>query len=51
MSQSPERELQNNNMNQDHKDRLVAQLRQEAMELRQREREYKALQDQLLNLE
>lgn len=51
MSQSPERELYNNQLNQDHKDRLIAQLRQEAMELRQREREYKALQDQLLNLE
>jgi hypothetical protein len=36
---------------QDHKDRLIAQLKQEALELRQRERDYKALQDQLLNLE
>jgi chromosome segregation ATPase len=35
----------------DHKDRLIAQLKQEAMELRQRERDYKSLQDQLLNLE
>lgn len=35
----------------DHKDRLIAQLKQEATELRQRERDYKSLQDQLLNLE
>lgn len=59
MSQSPERNvvvverdvLQNQSANQDHKDRLVAQLRQEAMDLRAREREYKNLQDQLLSLE
>ena len=51
MSQSPERELYNQGLTQDHKDRLVAQLRQEAMDLRAREREYKNLQDQLLNLE
>lgn len=51
MSQSPDRELYNEAANVDHKDRLVAQLRQEAMDLRQREREYKQLQDQLLNLE
>ena len=43
MSHSPERELANAAMVQDHKDRLVAQLRAEAMELRQREREYKLL--------
>ena len=48
---SPSKELFNNAANQDHKDRLVAQLRQEAMDLRAREREYKQLQDQLLNLE
>ena len=36
---------------QDHKDRLIAQLKQEATELRQKERDYKNLQDQLLNLE
>lgn len=41
----------NNAASQDHKDRLVAQLRQEAMDLRVREREYKVLQDQLLALE
>ena len=35
----------------DHKDRLISQLKQEAQELRQRERDYKALQDQLLALE
>lgn len=35
----------------DHKDRLISQLKQEATELRQRERDYKALQDQLLALE
>jgi len=51
MSQSPDRELHNNQLNKDSKDRLIAQLRQEANELRQREREYKQLQDQLLNLE
>ena len=51
MSDSPERELYNGAAAQDHKDRLVAQLRQEAMDLRAREREYKQLQDQLLNLE
>lgn len=51
MSYSPERELHNAALAQDHKDRLVAQLRSEAMELRQREREYKLLQDQLLALE
>ena len=51
MSRSPERELANAAIAQDHKDRLVAQLRAEAMELRQREREYKLLQDQLLALE
>lgn len=50
-SQSPERELMNQGQVQDHKDRLVAQLRQEAMDLRAREREYKNLQDQLLSLE
>ena len=50
-SQSPERELYNEVAIQDQKDRLVAQLRQEAMDLRQRERDYKNLQDQLLNLE
>lgn len=50
MSESPSRELQNTHT-QDSKDRLIAQLRQEAMELRAREREYKQLQDQLLNLE
>jgi hypothetical protein len=36
---------------QDHKDGLIAQLRAEAMDLRQREREYKLLQDQLLGME
>jgi len=35
----------------DHKDRLIAQLKQEAQELRQRERDYKSLQDELLSLE
>lgn len=35
----------------EHKDRLINQLKQEATELRQRERDYKTLQDQLLNLE
>ncbi len=35
----------------DHKDRLIHQLKQEAIELRQRERDYKALQEQLLQLE
>lgn len=30
---------------QDHKDRLIAQLKQEATELRQKERDYKSLQD------
>jgi RNA binding exosome subunit len=35
----------------DHKDRLITQLKQEAVELRQRERDYKALQEQLLQLE
>lgn len=35
----------------EHKDRLIQQLRQEAIELRQRERDYKALQEQLLSLE
>lgn len=35
----------------DHKDRLIGQLKQEAQELRQRERDYKSLQDQLLALE
>jgi hypothetical protein len=35
----------------DHKDRLISQLKQESQELRQRERDYKALQDQLLSLE
>jgi hypothetical protein len=34
MSRSPERELYNAAIAQDHKDRLVAQLRAEAMELR-----------------
>lgn len=29
----------------DHKDRLIQQLKQEATELRQKERDYKALQD------
>ena len=51
MQYSPEKELQNNAIAQDHKDRLVAQLRQEAMDLRARERDYKNLQDQLLSLE
>ena len=51
MQGSPGRELANAAIAQDHKDRLVAQLRAEAMELRQREREYKLLQDQLLALE
>ena len=51
MSQSPDRDLYNQGPSQDQKDRLVAQLRQEAMDLRTREREYKNLQDQLLNLE
>lgn len=37
--------------NTDHKDRLIQQLKQEAIELRQRERDYKALQEQLLHLE
>ena len=44
-SQRPERELSNEVAIQDQKDRLVAQLRQEAMDLRQRERDYKNLQD------
>jgi chromosome segregation ATPase len=35
----------------EHKDRIIAQLRQEAIELRQRERDYKTLQEQLLSLE
>ena len=35
----------------DHKDRLIGQLKQEATDLRQRERDYKSLQDQLLSLE
>ena len=35
----------------DHKDRLISQLRHEAQDLRQKERDYKSLQDQLLNLE
>jgi hypothetical protein len=35
----------------DHKDRIVAQLKQEATELRQKEHDYKTLQDKLLNLE
>jgi hypothetical protein len=43
MSQSPGRELYNLGNTQDHKDRLVAQLRQEAMNMRAREREYKNL--------
>ena len=47
----PQRELFNEAAAQDHKDRLVAQLRQEAMDLRARERDYKNLQDQLLALE
>ena len=51
MQYSPEKELQNNAIAQDQKDRLVAQLRQEAMDLRARERDYKNLQDQLLSLE
>lgn len=29
----------------DHKDRLIAQLKAEAQELRQKDRDYKALQD------
>ena len=33
------------------KERMIAELMKEANELRQRERDYKALQDQLLNLE
>ena len=37
--------------NNDHKDRIIQQLKQEAIELRQRERDYKSLQEQLLNLE
>ena len=41
----PQRELFNEAAAQDHKDRLVAQLRQEAMDLRARERDYKNLQD------
>ena len=48
---SPERDLANAAIEQDHKDRLVAQLRAEAMDLRAKEREYKLLQDQLLTLE
>ena len=51
MSGSPARDLHAAAIAQDHKDRLVAQLRAEAMELRTREREYKLLQDQLLALE
>ena len=47
----PQRELFNEAAAQDHKDRLVAQLRQEAMDLRARERDYKNLQYQLLALE
>ena len=38
-------------MGADHKDRLIQQLKMEATELRQKERDYKSLQDQLLNLE
>ena len=33
------------------KERMIAQLMKEAAELRQRERDYKVLQDQLMNLE
>lgn len=44
-------QAQNNAAGADHKDRLIGQLKQEANELRQRERDYKTLQDQLLNLE
>jgi len=40
-TQTFKRELYNGAAAQDHKDRLVAQLRQEAMDLRAREREYK----------
>ena len=36
---------------QTDKERLIAQLMQEAAELRQRERDYRSLQDQLLNME
>ena len=36
---------------EDHKDRIIAQLKQEAADLRQKERDYKNLQDQLLQLE
>lgn len=43
MSGSPERDLANAALEQDHKDRLVAQLRAEAMDLRAKEREYKCL--------
>ena len=43
MSNSPHRELFYDQVAQDHKDRLVAQLRQEAMDLRARERDYKNL--------
>ena len=35
----------------EHKDRLIQQLKEEANSLRQRERDYKTLQDQLLSLE
>lgn len=35
----------------DHKDRIIAQLKQESSELRKKEHDYKTLQDKLLNLE
>lgn len=35
----------------EHKDRLIAQLKQESVELRTKEHDYKTLQDKLLNLE
>lgn len=38
-------------MSVDNKDRLIEDLKNEAQSLRKRERDYKALQDQLLNLE
>jgi DNA repair exonuclease SbcCD ATPase subunit len=37
--------------NSEHKDRLILQLKQEAVDLRARERDYRALQEQLLQLE
>lgn len=41
----------NHNVGSSEKERLIAQLMAEAAELRQRERDYHTLQDQLLNLE